>query len=113
MMETSPQKPINIMYFWLNYVDKGHIERILIAVKNIDHLLRIGSEAIEAEILHLFLLSDGIRIDENEYLESLETATELIVCTEEQIQKLSIYFEFKRYLRFKNISYPLNIDYFI
>ena len=59
------------------------------------------------------MLSDGTRIDENEYLESLENGTELIVCIEEQIQKLSIYFELKRNLRLKNISYPLNIDYFI
>ena len=26
------------MYFWLNYCDKSHIERIPIAVKGIDHL---------------------------------------------------------------------------
>ena len=49
----------------------------------------------------------------NEYLESLENGTELIVSTEEQIQKLLIYFELKRYLSFKNISYPLGIEYFI
>ena len=53
----------------------------------------MASEIIESDKLHLFLLSDGSRIDENQYLESLEIATELIVCTEEQFQKLSIYFE--------------------
>ena len=52
-------------------------------------------------------------IDENEYLSSLENGTELIVCTEEQIQKLSISFELKRYLILENIFYPLNIDYFL
>ena len=72
------------------------------------------SEIIEADRLHLFLLSDGTRIDDNEYLESLENRTELIVCTKEQIQKLSIYFELKRHiLSLKNISHPLNIDYFL
>ena len=102
------------MYFWLNYSDKNnHIDRIPVAVKNIDHLLRMTSEIIESEKLFLFLLSDGTRIDDKKYLESLATATELIVCTEEQIRKLSIYFDIKRYLRFKNISYPLNIDYFL
>ena len=45
----------------------------------------------------------------NTYLSS----TELIVCTEEQIQKLLIYFEIKRYLSLKNISYPLDIEYFL
>ena len=101
------------MYFWLNYCDENHIERVPIAVENIGHLFHLASQIIKADRLHLFLLSDGTRIDDNEYLESLENGTELIVCTEEQIQKLSIYFELKRYLRLKNISYPLNIDYFI
>ena len=113
-METySLQKAIAaFMYFWLNYCDEN-IERIPIAVKNIDHLFNMVSEIIEADRLHLFLLSDGTRIDDNEYLSSLENGTELIVCTEEQIQKLLIYFELKRYLSLKNISYPLNIDYFL
>ena len=101
------------MFFWLNNCDEYHVERIPIVVKNIDHLFHLASEIIETDRLHLLLLSDGTGIDENEYLESLETATELIICTEEQIQKLSIYFELKRYLSFKNISYPLNVDYFL
>ena len=71
------------------------------------------SEIIEADSLYLFLLSDGTRIDEDEYLSSLEDGTEWVFCTEEQIQKLSIYFELKRYSNLKSISYPLNIDYFI
>ena len=102
------------MYFWLNYSDENHhIERIPVAVKDIDHLFNMASEIIEADRLHLFLLSDGTRIDDNEYLSSLENGTELIVCTEEQIQKLSIYFKLERYLSLKNTSYPLNNDYFI
>ena len=56
-------------------------------MKDIDHLFNIASEITEADNLHLFLLSDGNWIDDNEYLESLENGTELIVCTEEQIQK--------------------------
>ena len=111
-MGTYSQKPVTFMYFWLNYCDENHhIERIPVAVKDIDHLFNMASERIEADSLHLFLLSDGTRIDDNEYLESLENGTELSVCTEEQIQKLSIYFELKRYLSLKNIDYPLNIDY--
>ena len=68
---------------------------------------RVWEKRIEADILHLFLLSGCTRIDNNEYLSSLENGTELIVCTEEQIEKLSIYFDIKRYLRLKSISYPL------
>ena len=102
------------MYFWLNYCDENHrIERISVAVKNIDHLFNLASEMIGANNLHLILLFDSTRIDNNEYLSSLENSTELIVCTEEQTQKLLIYFELKRYLSLKNISHPLNIDYFI
>ena len=112
-METYSQKPVTFMYFWLNYCDKNHIERIPVAVENIDHLFRLASEIIEADRLHLFLLSDGTRIDDNEYLSSLENGAELIVCTEEQIQKLPIYFEMKIYLSLKNICRPLNIDYFL
>ena len=57
----------------------------------------------------MFLLSDGTQIDDSEFLESVENDTELIVCTEEQIQKLLIYFELKRYLSLKNISHPLKL----
>ena len=87
----SLQKPIAFMYFWMYY----------------------SGEIIEADRLHLFLLSDGTRIYDNEYLKSLENGTELIVCMEEQIEKLSLYFELERYLIFKSISYPLNIGYFL
>ena len=74
------------MYFWLNYCDENHyVERIPIAVKNINHLFHMASEIMEIDTLHLFLLSGGARIDDNEYLSSLEDATELTACTEEQI----------------------------
>ena len=107
------QKPIVFIHFWLNYCDENHIKRIPIGVKDIDHLFHMVSEIIEADKFHLFLFSDGTRIDNNKYLSSLENSTELIVCKEEQIQKLSVYFELKRYLSFKNICYPLDIDYFL
>ena len=106
-------QPTTFMYFSSNYCDGNHIERIPIAVKDIDHLFHLASEIFEPDTLHLFLLSDGSRIDENGYLGNLETAAELIVYTEEQIQKLSIYFELKRCLSLKNISYPLNDDHFL
>ena len=101
------------MYFWFNFCDENHIERIPVAVKNIDQLFNQASEIIETDRLHLFLVSNGTRIDDNEYLERLENGREFIICTEEQIQKLLIYFELKRHLSLKNIFHPLNIDYFI
>ena len=75
-METYSQKPVTFLYFWLNYCDENHhIEKIPVAVENIDHLFNLASKIIEADRLHLFLLSDGTRIDDNEYLESLENGT--------------------------------------
>ena len=113
-METySSLQQAAFMYFWLNYCDKNHIEKIPVAVKEIGHLFHQASEIIKAERLHLFLLSDGTRIDDNEYLRSLENRTELIVCTGEEIEKLSIYFEIKTRLSLKNIDHPLEIDYLI
>ena len=64
------------MYIWLNYCDKNHIEKICVAVMDIGLLFNLASEIIEADRLHLFLFSDGTRIDDNEYLESLENGTE-------------------------------------
>ena len=83
------QKPVTFMYFWLNYCDENHhIERIPVAVKDIDHLFNLAGEIIKAGRPHLFLLSDGTRIDDNEYLESLENGTELIVCTKEHLSSV-------------------------
>ena len=68
------------MYFWVNYCDENHrTERISVAVKKIDHLFNLASEMIGADNLHLILLFDSTRIDNNEYLSSLENSTELIV----------------------------------
>ena len=104
-METYFQKPI--MYFWLNYCDDfHHIKIIPVAAENINHLFHLASKIIKADRLYLFLLSDGTRIDDNEYLRSVKNGTELIVCAEEQIQKLSINFQMKRYLSHKNTDYP-------
>ena len=45
------------MYFWLNYCDENHTERILIAVQNIDHLFHLVREIIKADRLHLIRMS--------------------------------------------------------
>ena len=43
---------------------------------------------IERESLVLLLFEHGIRIDDKEYLESLNEDTDLLICTEEQHEKL-------------------------
>ena len=52
-METF-QKPVTFMYFWLNYCDKNHIERIPVPVKDIDHFFRMTSEIIKTDRLICF-----------------------------------------------------------
>ena len=54
------------MCFWLSYCDENHVERIPIAMKNINHLFHLATGRLESDTLHLFLLSDGTRIDDNE-----------------------------------------------
>ena len=67
----------------------------------------MASELFESGKLHLLVISDGTRIDDNEYLKSLENATELTVCTEEKMQKIANLFFHKK------ISYDVNINIFI
>ena len=54
----------------------------IITSKDIYHLFNLVSEIIKIDRPHLFLLSDGTRIDDNKYLSSLEIGAELIVSTE-------------------------------
>ena len=54
--------------------------------ENINYLFPLASEIMEADRLHLLLLSDGTRIDENEYLSSLENGIGLTAYTEEALQ---------------------------
>ena len=77
-----------MMHFWLNHCDGNHVELIPTAIENIDYIFHLTSQIMEADRLHLFSLAGGPRIDEDEYLSSLEDGTELIVCTEEEIQKI-------------------------
>lgn len=86
------------MYFWLIFSSKkNHFERIPVSVKNNDHLFCMTSELLEPDELYLFLRSGVTQTDDLECLENLETVSELIVCTEEQLHIMSIYFDIKRY----------------
>lgn len=71
------------------------------------------NELLESYKLRLLLLLDGTLIDGNEHLGSLENAKELIAYAEEHMSKLSIYFDTRKYVQSKSISYSLYIDYFI
>ena len=75
--------------------------------KNINHLFHLSNQITDGDRFLCFCFLTALELIR---ISSLE---ELIVWTEKQIQKLLIYFELKRYFSLKNISYPLNIDYFI
>ena len=88
---------ITYINFWLNYSIKNNSpEKISIAVKKIDNHFCLAREIFKSYELHLFLFSEGTQINDNEYLKSLKTTTELIVCPEKQVPKLYICFERKR-----------------
>ena len=81
----------------MNYCNKNnHLQRIPVAAKNVDHTSGMAGEKLKSDKVHLFSLWDGTRISDNEYLESLETATVLTVCTRQRMHGLSIYFDIKR-----------------
>ena len=42
------------MYFWLNYCHENHVERIPIAVNNINHVFDLATGRVESDTLHLF-----------------------------------------------------------
>ena len=89
------------MYFNLIYIDsnKKSLEKIPIAVRSIMTIFDMAEQIldIERQSLVLLLFEDGTRIDDKEYLESLNEDTDLLICTEEQHQKLYVnYFLLKR-----------------
>lgn len=70
-----------IMYFWLNYSDKNKTRW--------KDSRCCGKHPFFVWLVnYLFLLSDSTQIDNNKYLDSLETTKILIVSTEQQMCKL-------------------------
>ena len=86
---------ITHLYFWLNDSDKVNLQRIPVSVKNIDYLYCMAREILKPDKLYLFLPSGGTCINDRVYWENLQIAADLIIYTEEQMQKLSIYFDIR------------------
>ena len=95
------------MYFNLIYIDghKKSIEKIPIAVRSITTIFDMAEQIldIERQSLVLLLFEDGTRIDDKEYLESLNEDTDLLICTEEQHEK-----RFLNYFLLKKVFTSLN-----
>ena len=83
---------ISFMYFNLIYIDshKKSLEKIPIAVRRIMAIFDMAEKIldIEKQSLVLLLFEDCTRIDDKEYLESLNEDTDSLICTEEQHEKL-------------------------
>ena len=91
------------MYFNLIYIDSHEksLEKIPIAVRSITTIFDMAEQIldIEKQSLVLLLFEDGTRIDDKEYLESLNADTDLLICTEEQHEQPFLnYFLLKRFL---------------
>ena len=79
------------MYFNLIYIDshRKSLEKIPIVARSITTIFDMAEQIldIERQSLVLLLFEDGTRIDDKEYLESLNEDTDLLICTEEQHEK--------------------------
>ena len=80
------------MYFNLIYIDSHEksLKKIPTAVRSIRTIFDMAEQIldIERQSLVLLLFEDGTRIDDQEYLESLNEDTDLLICAEKQHEKL-------------------------
>ena len=91
------------MYFILKYSGENGFEKRYVSVTDIDNLRLLASEVLRSPStdISLFLFVDGTQIDDNDYLESLESWTKLFIYEPNQREKLLIYFNIKRYFETK------------
>ena len=87
------------MSFVLNFSAQNGFDYVHVNVTDLENLLLLASDILDcpAQDVLLFLFVDGTLIDENEYLKMLDSWTELFICEPCQKEKLSIYFDIKRY----------------
>ena len=87
------------MFFSLKFIkDDEHFETFNVEVQNFDELLTIASEKLccRRENFFYFLFTDGILIDENNYLETLPIWTKLLIYKKEELNKILYFFYVKR-----------------
>ena len=87
------------MYFVLNYSAQNGFDHAHVNVTNLDNLLLLASDILDCLVqdVSLFLFVDGTLIDENEYLKTFDSWTELFIRKPCQKEKLLINFDIKRY----------------
>ena len=80
-------------FFTLMYIeDNSRMDRKRICVNNILDIFKMGAEIynVEKEVLVLLLFQDGTRIDDDEYLRTVDDGTDLLICTKEQYEKIKL-----------------------
>ena len=81
------------MYFVLNYSAQNSFDHAHVNVTDLDNLLLLASNILDCLVqdVSLFLFVDGTLIDENEYLKTLDSWTELFICKLCQKEKLNLF----------------------
>ena len=84
----------NVKHFELLYVENDLFNSIPIYVQNIMGIYSMGEKIYNRpkESLRILLFDDGTLIDNDEYLQTVNDGTELLICTEEQNDDLRSYF---------------------
>ena len=86
------------MIFLLNFLCQEHsFEKISVQVESLGEILSLASEILHSESIRLFLFSEGTLIDDNNYLNTLDSGSELLACKTDQKEKFLIHFVLKRY----------------
>ena len=112
--EKQPKIKTMFMYFWLNCCDKNHhVEKISIAVKNIDHLFHLTSEMIDADRLHLFLLLWQFSNWWQWVLKQPRKRCRINCLQKGTNPEIVDLFWIEKVPSLKNISCPWHIDYFL
>ena len=93
------------MIFLLIFLCQQHgFEKISAQVESLNEILSLSSEILRSESIYLFLFCDGTLIDDNDYLNTLDSGSELLACTTNQKEKFLTYFVLKRYCKNKDIN---------
>ena len=81
------------MYFVLNFSAKNGFDHVCVNLTDLDNLLLLASNILDCLVqdVSLFLFVDETLIDENEYLKTLDSWTELFICKLCQKEKLNLF----------------------
>ena len=70
------------MYFVLHFSAQNGFDHVRVNVTDLENLFLLASDILDCptQDVSIFLFVDGTLIDENEYLKTLDSWTELFIC---------------------------------